>query len=139
MAWIILAVFLIAHGLVHLGLTAAPNPADPDTKPGAFFTTPERSWLLPRLGFNPPMVKWTGILLVALATLGFVLAALGIFGVPGLSAVWWAIAVASAGVSLLLLILFWHPWLLVGILIDVGIMVGILSILLWDRWFLVWA
>ena len=139
MIWMILAVFLIAHGLVHAGLTAAPNPADPDTKPGAFFTAAERSWLLPRLGFSPPMVKWTGILLVALATLGFVLAGLGIFGVPGLSAVWWAVAAASAGVSLLLLILFWHPWLLVGMLIDVGIIVGILIILLRFRYLLVWT
>ena len=39
----IIALFLIAHGLVHAGLAAAPNPDDPDTKPGAFFTSLERS------------------------------------------------------------------------------------------------
>ncbi len=65
---ILFTVFLIAHGLVKVGLAPAPNPSDPDVKPGAFFTSPERSWLLPRLGLNPPAVQWISITLVALAT-----------------------------------------------------------------------
>lgn len=125
-----LAIFLIAHGLVHAGLTAAPNPADSNAKPGAFFTAAERSWLLPRLGFSPSLIQWAGILLVALATLGFVLAGLGVFGVAGLGAIWRTAAVVSAGASLLLLVLFWHSWLLVGVLINVGI----LAALLWAKW-----
>ena len=80
---IILALFLIAHGLVHAGLAAAPNPDVPDSKPGAFFTSPERSWLLPKVGLSEAAVRWVGIILVVLATLGFVLAGLGVFGVPG--------------------------------------------------------
>ena len=127
---IVLAIFLIAHGLVHAGLAAAPNPVDPDSKPGAFFTSPERSWLLPRSGLNPAAVQWIGIILVALATLGFVLAGLGVFGVSGLSTIWRTVAVFSSCVSLLLLILFWHPWLIVGVLIDIGILVA----LLWVKW-----
>ncbi|GAH51830.1 unnamed protein product, partial [marine sediment metagenome] len=74
---IIIALFLIAHGLVHAGLAAAPNPNDPETKPGAFFTSPDRSWLMPQLGLNAAAVQWIGIILVAVATLGFVLAGLG--------------------------------------------------------------
>jgi hypothetical protein len=127
---IFLAVFLIAHGLVHAGLAVAPNPTDPDAKPGAFFTAVERSWLLPRLGLNPQTVKWIGIILVALSTLGFILTGLGIFGVAGLSAIWRTVAVVSAGVSLLLLVLFWHKWLPVGVLIDVGTLIA----LLWLKW-----
>ena len=127
---IIIALFLIAHGLVHAGLAAAPNPDDPDSKPGAFFTSPERSWLLPKLGLSAAAVRLTGIILVALATLGFVLAGLGVFGMPGLSEIWRTLAVASAGVSLLLLILFWHLWLIVGVLIDIGVLVA----LLWADW-----
>ncbi len=127
---IALAVFLIAHGLVHTGLAIAPNPADPNAKPGAFFTAPERSWLLPRLGLNASAIQWVGILLVALSTLGFGLAGLGIFGMVGLSSVWRTVAVLSACVSLLLLALFWHRWLSVGILINVGSLIA----LLWAGW-----
>ncbi|MCP4415027.1 MAG: hypothetical protein GY805_00295 [Chloroflexi bacterium] len=121
-----LAIFLIAHGLVHAGLAAAPNPADPNAKPGAFFTAVERSWLLPRLGMGITAVHWIGIILVALSTLGFVLAGLGIFGVAGLSAIWRTIAIISAISSLLLLILFWHPWLPIGVLIDIVVLIALL-------------
>lgn len=40
---IALSIFIIAHRLVHAILAIAPNPADPNAKPGAFFTTAERS------------------------------------------------------------------------------------------------
>lgn len=127
---IIIALFLIAHGLVHAGLAAAPNPDDPDSTPGAFFTSPERSWLLPKVGLSEAAVRWVGIILFVLATSGFVLAGLGVFGVPGLSAIWRTAAVVSASLSLLLLVLFWHLWLIIGVLIDIGILVA----LLWANW-----
>lgn len=127
---IIIGLFLIAHGLVHAGLAAAPNPEDPETKPGAFFTSTERSWLLTKVGLRSASVRWIGIVLVALATLGFVLSGLGVFGVPGLSEIWRTLAIASAVVSLLLLILFWHLWLIIGVLNDVGILIA----LLWLDW-----
>ncbi len=123
---IALAIFLIAHGLVHAGLAAAPNPADPNAKPLAFFTAAERSWLLPRLGMGVTAVQWVGVTLVALSTLGFVLAGLGIFGVAGLSTIWQTVAIISAIFSLLLLILFWHPWLPVGVLIDMVVLIALL-------------
>lgn len=127
---IVLGLLLTAHGLVHVGLAIAPNPTDPEAKPGAFFTAMERSWLLPQLGLNAAAVKWIGVLLVGLSTLGFVLAGLGIFGVTGLSAIWRTTAIVSAIVSLLLLFLFWHPWLPVGVLINIATLVA----LLWAKW-----
>jgi hypothetical protein len=127
---IVFGIFLIAHGLVHAGLAAAPIPNDPDSKPGAFFTAFSRSWLLPQLGLSASVVQWVGIILVVLTTLGFVLAGLGVFGVPGLTAIWRTVAVISACLSLLLLIIFWHLWLVVGVLIDIGILVA----LLWAKW-----
>ena len=127
---IIIGLFLIAHGLVHAGLAAAPNPDDPETKPGTFFTSPERSWLLSKVELSSASVRWIGIVLVALATLGFVLSGLGVFGVPGLSEIWRTLAIASAVGSLLLLILFWHLWLIIGVLIDFGILIA----LLWLDW-----
>ena len=127
---LILAVFLILHGLVHTILAAAPIPNDPDSNPGAFFTAATRSWLLPRLGLNDTAIQSIGIILVVLTTLGFILAGLGILGVPGFSDAWRTVAVLSAIVSLVLLVVFWHPWLLVGVLIDIGILV----LLLWAKW-----
>lgn len=127
---ILIALFLIAHGLVHAGLAAAPDPKDPDEKAGAFFTSAKRSWLLPKLGLSPITIRWIGIGLVSLSTIGFVLAGLGVFGVPGLDTIWRTIAIISTGISLLLLILFWHRWLIVGVLIDLLI----LAELLWINW-----
>ena len=121
-----LAIFLIAHGLAHAGLAAAPNPDDPRAKPGAFFTATERSWLLPKLGLNASAIRWIGIILVALSALGFVFAGLGIFGIAGLEMIWQTVAVVSACTSLVLLTLFWHPWLPVGILINLGILFALL-------------
>jgi hypothetical protein len=127
---IALGVFIIAHGLVHAILAIAPNPADPNAKPGAFFTAAERSWLLPQFSLNAATIQWIGIILVGLSTMGFVLAGLGIFGVAGLSAIWRTVAIVSAIVSLLLLIIFWHPWLPVGVLIDLSLLIA----LLWAKW-----
>jgi hypothetical protein len=127
---IALALFLIAHGLVHSILAIAPNPSDPDAKPGTFFTAVERSWLLPQLGLDATTIRWIGIILVALSTLGFILAGLGVLGVPGLNTIWRTVSVVSSCLSLLLLILFWHPWLIVGVLIDIGILLA----LLWAKW-----
>lgn len=127
---IALGLFIITHGLVHAILAIAPNPADANAKPGAFFTAAERSWLLPQLGLNASTIQWIGIILVVLSTLGFVLAGLGVFGVAGLSTIWRTLAVISACISLVLLIVFWHPWLPVGVLIDIAILVA----LLWAKW-----
>lgn len=130
MVRILYAVFLIAHGLVHAGLAAAPIPNDPNPTPGAFFTAMSRSWLLPRLGLGAPVIRWIGILLVALATIGFILAGLGALGTPGFNDAWRVVAVVSACISLSLLILFWHPWLILGVLIDIALLIT----LLWAQW-----
>ena len=126
----ILAIFFIAHGLVHAGLAAAPIPNDPNPKPGDFFTAAVRSWLLPKLGFQVAAIRWVGIGLVVLATIAFISTGLGIFGVQGLNSIWRTTAVAGAGGSLLLLLVFWHPWLIVGVTLDIVILIS----LLWLDW-----
>ena len=127
---IVWGIFLIAHGLVHAILAIAPDPNDHQPKTGAFFTTTKRSWLLPQLGFGESAVRWIGLILVTLSTLGFILAGLGVLGVPGLQSIWLILAVISSCISLLLLILFWHLWLLVGILIDIAVVLT----LTWLQW-----
>jgi hypothetical protein len=119
-------IFLIAHGLVHAGLFAAPDPNDPESSPAAFLTSTARSWLFNRIEAAAATAQRTGIILVVLSTVGFVLVGLGILGVPGLSEIWRMISVISAAVSLLLLIIFWHPWLVVGVLIDMFVLLSVL-------------
>jgi len=114
----IFGLFLIAHAVAHAGLAAAPIPDDPNPKPGAFFTEVSRSWLFQKLELDPAIIRMIGIFLVVLTVLGFIIAGLGGLRIPGLSQIWSTAAGLSAGVSLILLILFWHPWLIVGVLID---------------------
>jgi hypothetical protein len=130
MIHILFGVFLILHGLVHAGLAAAPIPNEPNSTPGAFFTDVTRSWLLSGMKLSASTIRVTGILLVALATLGFVVAGMGVLGMAGLDSIWRMTAVISSGLSLLLLVVFWHPWLIVGGLINVGMIIS----LLWVHW-----
>ncbi len=120
----LIGIFLIAHGLVHSGLAAAPIPNDPSSKPGAFFTAPTRSRWLSRIGMSEASIRIVGLTLVGLATLIFLLTGLGVFGIPGLQAIWQTLAIVAAIFSLLLLGLFWHSWLVVGVILDLGILVS---------------
>jgi hypothetical protein len=121
-----LGILIIAHGWVHSILAAAPDSGSPEAKPGAFFTSVDRSWLLPNLGLRTTGVKWVGIILVVLSTLGFVLAGMGILGVAGISAIWSVVAISAAFISLFLLVAFWHPLLPVGVLINALILFALL-------------
>lgn len=126
MVRILVGIFLIAHGLVHSGLAAAPVPNDPASKPGAFFTDATRSWLLSEIGLSVYTIRITGIVLVILTTLSFLAAGLGVLGVAGFDSIWRVMTILSACLSLLLLGIFWHPWLVVGVLINIGILVSLL-------------
>jgi len=109
---IVAGLLLIAHGLVHL-LYLTPAPDD-ERYP---FTLRE-SWLVPVTARRP-----VAIFLVAATIVLFALLGLAVWGVPGLSGVWPALAVAAALSSLALLIAFWDAWLTIGVAIDVALIV----------------
>ena len=113
--------FLIAHALAHAGLAAAPIPDDPNPTPGAFFTNVNRSWLFPKIGLDSTIIRWIGITLVTLTIIGLIITGLGVLDVSVFHNFWREMAGFSAVTSLLLLILFWHPWLVVGVLINIGL------------------
>jgi hypothetical protein len=115
--------FLILHGLIHLGAAVAPRPGASQEGLRSFFTTDSR--LL--RGQEPQAMSPVVIALFVLATVGFVLA--GLVELIGLGA-WRVLAIASALDSLLLLILYWHRLLEVGVLLNVAILVA----LLWVGW-----
>jgi hypothetical protein len=126
---IIIAIFFIAHAFIHISLTWVPIP-----KPGAmrtpFFPSWMRSdtnpkWPISKLGLPGNLVRITGSILLLAVTVAFCLAALGLLGVPGLNMLWIPLADGASIASLVLIVLYWHPWLPAGIILDVMIMAGI--------------
>ena len=121
----IVAIFIILHGLTHSILAMVPSPNAPGAGVATFFSG-LGSWLLTRLGLSESASKPIAIVLAVIATLGFVTAGLAIFDVL-IPFDWWrALAIASAVVSLLLVIIFWHPYLIVGLLIDGAVLVTLI-------------
>jgi hypothetical protein len=120
---IIIALFLILHGLVHGILAMVPNPDVPEAGFATFFS---RSWLLNSLGISESATKSIAIILAVVAAIGFIASGLALLALL-IPIDWWSsLATVSAVASLFLLILFWHTYLIFGILIDVGILVTVL-------------
>jgi hypothetical protein len=126
---VIIAVFFIAHAFIHISLTWVPIP-----KPGAMRTPffpawwkadTDPKWPVSKLGLPENLVRISGSILLLGVTIAFCLAALGLLGVPGLNSFWIPLAVGASIVSILLTVLFWHPWLPAGILLDVAILASI--------------
>jgi len=117
----IFGVFLIAHGLIHAILAASPRPDIPDAKPMTFWTRPS-PWIP---GLRESVARPLAMILWIASTLLFVGAGLGLLGIPGLREIWLALTVAGAITSLLLLLLFWHRWLIIGVLINVGLILAL--------------
>jgi hypothetical protein len=126
MSQTLFAIILIGHAIAHAGLTSAPNPSDPESTPGAFFTEKKRSWLFQRIDLDSGMVQKIGKILVNISIAGFFLAGLGGLSVPGLNQIWHGLAGITAIVSLILLILFWHPWLILGVVLNIGLVIFML-------------
>ena len=120
---IIVAIFLILHGLVHAILAMSPNPNAAEAVFATFFS---RSWLLSGLGLSETACRMVAILLATIATVGFVAAGLALLDTLVPFDWWPTLAIVSAVVSLFLLVIFWHRYLVVGVLIDIVILVALL-------------
>ncbi|HET8784335.1 MAG TPA: hypothetical protein VFM38_01780 [Candidatus Limnocylindrales bacterium] len=119
---LIVAAFLFVHGAIHLSYLS-PRPPATATGPAWPFVL-GRSWILSRFGVPPGRLRIMGLALSAVTFAAFTLAALAVIGV--LPAGLWLSAVAmGAGSSLALLVLFFHPWLVLGVAIDVLLLVAI--------------
>jgi hypothetical protein len=97
---------LLAHGLVHLLYLVDDVPE---------FSL-ERSWLVPDAARRP-----LGLGLVVATTVAFALLALAVWGVPGVSAMWPALAVVAGLLSMVLLASFWSRQLVFGVAISIGL------------------
>lgn len=120
MSRILVGLFFAAHGLIHLGYL---TPAPPDPK---YPFSLERSWLFTSLGVDPQAARTFGVALAVLVVIGYALAALSAAGLIVPHTWWQVLAIGSSAGSLLLLALFWHTWLVLGVLIDVALLVALL-------------
>jgi hypothetical protein len=127
MRWIIVAL-LIVHGLIHVGVATAPDPSRGENgAPFEFFTGEDRSWLMRALGISDSVSAWVAIVLIAIATLGFVIS--GVLLMLQ-STMWREFAVFASVVSLLLILAYWNRYLPVGVAVNVGIVIAVA----WANW-----
>ncbi|MBI5302264.1 MAG: hypothetical protein HY868_09010 [Chloroflexi bacterium] len=120
-----IGLFLIAHGLIHASYASPAPPPKPGAPEWPFVLT--RSWLLTPMGLDAKTTRWIGTVLWILTVCGYVLAGLGFLGVPVLQNGWQLLTVAASIISLGLLIVFWHAWISLGILIDIALFVWVLK------------
>ena len=119
----IVAIFLILHGVTHSIMAMVPSPNTPDVGFATFFSG-IGSWLF--TGFSESASKTTATVLSVIATIGFIAAGLALFGILVPFDWWRVLAIASAVASLLLVVVFWHPYLIVGLLIDAAVLVTLI-------------
>jgi len=126
---ILIAVFLVAHGYIHLSLTYVPLPKPGELRtpfwPSWWRTATDPAWLASKLGLPNDVERGLGSALWVLTVAGFTLTGLGLLVVPGMSQLWGATAILGAAASLLLLIFYFHPWLVIGAAIDLAVIAGL--------------
>jgi hypothetical protein len=82
---------------------------------------------------KPAIVQTAGWVLWLAVLVLFAAAGVGLLGLPGLSAIWQPLASVGAVLSLVLLALYWHPWLVMGVVLNTGILAGVYA-----GWFTHW-
>jgi hypothetical protein len=117
MTWL-LAAFLVAHGAIHLAIWLPPQSAEPDADPHPPFA-PDHSALLTRAHVSRTTTHDVAAWLAVAATVAYVVAGFAVGFGSG-----WAVALAAvaATVGLSLKVLFFNPWLSLGILIDAAVL-----------------
>jgi hypothetical protein len=103
---LLLALFLIVHGSIHIGYVCGPAWPFAATDP----------WLVTVLGADPDTVRAVGIGLVLVTFAAFLLAAVAATGL--VRSLWRPIVVIGSGVSAIVLLLFVTPWTLPGLAIN---------------------
>jgi hypothetical protein len=118
---IVFGLFLLAHGLIHASYLRPAPPPNPGTPEWPFSMA--RSWLVTGLGVDVAIVRTMGTLLVFVVVVGFALSGLAWLGIV-VPAEWWpGLVIGSASASVVLLAAFFHPWIVLGFVID--------AVLLW--------
>jgi hypothetical protein len=120
MIWVV-AAFLVAHGAVHLAVWLPPAPAEAERQ--APFA-PDHSAVLTRTQLPPAAVHLFAVRLAGAAAAVYVLAGLAVALGSG-----WAVGLAAtaAAVGLALKSVFYNPWLTLGIVLDLAVLISALT------------
>ncbi|MEU6378741.1 hypothetical protein [Streptomyces sp. NPDC046909] len=118
MTALLVAAFLVVHGLLHPGVWTAPQ--QPGGTPAPF--TPGHSWLLVSAGVPAATARTAALTLAWCTALVYVVAGAGVPADAG----WWPTAalVAASG-GLMLKAVWFDPWLSVGVLLDLGVITAV--------------
>jgi hypothetical protein len=129
----VLGGFLVVHGLITtmIGVVGVTSPSAPALAmpswlswwPGPF----GRSWLFEALNLGSGVAVAGGLLWLG-AGVVLVIGGLGWIGVPALTDVKVPMLVAGASLGLVALVLYFHPFYLIGVLINLAVIT-----LLWGR------
>jgi len=128
MSRLVVAALLLAHAGIHAGFVSARPPATAGGPPWPFDLT--RSWILTTLGLESDVLRLLGMALVAATFGGFALAALAALGIVP-AGLWPGSVAVGAISSIVLLAVFFHPWLVLGIAID-GVLLWAVLIADWE-------
>lgn len=120
---ILFAVFLLAHAAIHASYISPRPPATAGGPSWPFELG--RSWLLSPFGLSADMTRLVGIGLLSLLVIGFGIAALATFGIVPMT-LWSGAVVVGAVASTAMLVLFFHPWLVAGVGIDLVLLWAVL-------------
>jgi hypothetical protein len=115
---LLVAAFLLAHAAIHFAFVSPRPPATAGGPPWPFDLG--RSPVLSPLGVGTDLTRTVGLALVVVTVAGFALAALAAVGVVP-NGLWQPAVVIGAVASIGVLGLFFHPWLVLGIAIDIGL------------------
>lgn len=119
MTALLVAAFLIAHGLLHPVVWTAPRQ-QPDGTPAPF--VPGHSWALSASGVPAAAAGAVALALAWYTAVVYALAGAGVLAGAG----WWpAAALVAASTGLLLKAVWFDPWLGFGVLLDVGVVVAV--------------
>ena len=117
MAGVVVAGLLLGHALIHTAYLTPEPPAKPGAPAWPFHL--DRSWLLGPIGIDREISRTLGSGLVVVVIAAFALAAVASLGIG--PAWMWSVTVALGAVaSLAVLILYFHPWLGLGVAIDMA-------------------
>ena len=119
--------FLVGHGLIHL-LFVTPAPASasaPDALAWPFDMS--KSWLVTGPGLDVNLVRAAGIVVMAAVVLALVLAGFSTVGIIVPTSAWRMLVAGGAILSIVLIVLFFNPQLLLGIGIDAVLLAVVLT------------
>jgi len=118
-ARLLVVALLLGHALVHAAYLAPRPPATAGGPAWPFEF--EHSWLLGPLGVTADASRVLGLALVALTIAGFALAAVAALGLAP-TALWVPAITVGAAASIGLLVVFFHPWLALGVAMDLALL-----------------